>query len=165
MLYHILYQRILHIRWIGHLYTLYAVGGLQHDRFVGEDRETQLSSLAYHLDAVFLRRLMCHEAPGATARQSRLKAETGAHGVFCLIESTSVGTYPIGLEYDAEDMLQQVELMWCEVVEEPTSCYIWLESPREVSRLIVEVGCWHGEAHLYIDDFAQHAALDRKSVV
>ena len=57
---------------------------------------------------------------------------------------------------DSEDLLQQVELMWCKVVEIAAPRNVWLQTPGQIgSILIVKVAWRHREAYLHIGNSAK----------
>ena len=61
---------------------------------------------------------------------------------------------------DAKDILEQIKLMGCKVVEIATSSDIWLETPRTIFRLIVIELSWRTrESYLHIDGFSDFSRL------
>ena len=58
-------------------------------------------------------------------------------------------------------MLQQVELVRGKVVEKTASGNVWLQAPRQIMGVIVEVWRWHCKTYLYIDNLADDASVDK----
>ena len=114
-----------------------AVLGLQMDGGVGEDGERDLPTVADDEDAVFLGTLMRHETPSPGGRHTIGKAEDGAHGIFRGIEAAAVGRDAVGFDDGAEEKLEKVDLVRSEVVEVAAAGNVGLETPRQISGVVV----------------------------
>ena len=126
MLADILNQRELHVRRIRHRKTLFAINGMQTNGLIVEDRERHRATVAYQIDTVLAGRLVSHKAPGTRARQAVFKLEAGTDGILSRIKTATIGTDASCLDNNAEEMLQQVELVGCQIIEIASAGNIWL---------------------------------------
>ena len=153
-------NRILYVGRIGDIQLLCSLAGMQLDGLVVEDGEDDRSFIANDMNTVLTCRLMSHETPRPAARQTTLKLKTRTHRVFCLIQSATIGTDATGLGDDAEEILQQVQLMGGQVVEVAATRNIGLQTPRQVLLMgIVQLTGRCGKTDLYVDDLADDTLL------
>ena len=119
--YHCLDDWQLYIRRVGHYDACLACTRNKQDWIVVENRERQRPLVANDLYAVFLGTLVSHKAPASTAGNTALEVETSRDGVLCFIQMGTVCGIAVGTGDDSEDILQEVYLMWSQVVEIATS--------------------------------------------
>lgn len=131
----------------------------QDDRFVGEDRKAELSTLANQLDAVGAGTFVADEAPRAAARQAVGKLEGGTHGVLCFIKSSAVATEAHCPDDGTEDFLKQVYLVGGQIIEVAAACNVALHTPRQGCAVVVEVARRAGKAYLHGRDLTDCSAL------
>ena len=117
MFYNVLDKRILHVWRVGHGDLLIAIARLKADGHIVEHRETDLTLSTYYFYTVLAGTLVSHIAPLARARQSILERERGAHGILCIVVSSTIGTDASSLEDNTKDILKKIELMGSHVVE------------------------------------------------
>ena len=133
----VVYQRELHVWRVGDDDFLPSPFGVQGNGLVGEHGEADLAFVADDFDAVHLGRFVGHEAPRARAGRAVGKLEAGAHVVFRGIEPLLVRAIAVRTDDGAEKFLEQIQLVWGEVVEIATTGNIGLYSPRQVLFVVV----------------------------
>ena len=151
----------LHMWGIGNADELVLVFGVEVDGEVVEDGEGNGAVAADDGDAVGACGFVCHEAPGGCSRDARMELEAGVDGVFHFVDASHVGAESFGFDDVAEHLLEEVDLVRCQVVEvAATACDVGLQAPRQVGAVVVEFAWWYGESYLAGEDFSDDAALD-----
>lgn len=117
MFYNVLDKRILHVWRVWHGDLLIAIARLEADGLIVEHRETDLTLSTYYFYTVLAGTLVSHIAPRARARQTILERERGAHGILCIVVSSTIGTNASSLEDNTKDILKKIELMGSHIIE------------------------------------------------
>lgn len=150
---------ILHVGRIFHANMLLALLVDDMNREIIEDREGNLSAVANDEYAVFPRTFVSHETPSAGSRHSAVKLHGGRHGVFRVIKSAAIRREAIRFYDGAEEMLKEVELMRRKVVEIATARNVRLQSPGQISLVVVHFSRRRGKSYLCRQDIAHHSRL------
>ena len=131
MLNYVLYEGQLYMFGIGDSNLLSSLFSMKGYRLVCKDREADLSLIANQLYTVCTGAVVRDEAPGAASCKSVGKLEGSTYAVFCLVQSSTVGAESAGTHNGSEELLQEVYLMWCQIVEISASGYVSLYTPWE----------------------------------
>ena len=76
----------------------------------------------------------------------------------------TVSTITMRFYNNAKELLYEVELMRCKIIEIATSSNIRLQTPRQtIAAVIVEITRWHRETYLYLGYLAYRSIINNKS--
>ncbi len=138
-----------------------AVAQIQMNGLIVEHREAHLSFVAYNFYSVFLGTLMSHEAPAATPVKSTLKFKYGIDRVFHIIESSTIRAIAVSTGDNAEEVLEQVYLVWSKVIEITATGDVRLKTPRQFrATAIVKVAGRTCKAELHGKHLSYDAVVD-----
>ena len=105
---------------------LFSAVGDKTDGSIIVNGKPQEPFVACDLNDIFLCVGCGDEVPETSAYQTILELETGADSVFCSIAMSTICMVTVGLDNDAKDVLQEVELVGSEVIEIASSRNVWL---------------------------------------
>lgn len=161
MLYDLLDEGELDMLGIGNRDFMTAFAGLENNGTVGEDGKAYPAFFAYQLNLVGLGTLVTYKAPAAAAWKAALEGECCRYCIFGLVKSAKVGTETIDVNNGAKKLLEQVQLMRCQIVEITASGNVALHSPREIGAVVVEIARGYGETNLNVDNLAYGVCIEQ----
>ena len=104
---------------------------------------------------------MSHKAPASTARNSIFEEETSRNSIFCFVEMSTISRITMCTSDNTENILQQINLVWSQIIEIASTRNIRLQPPRQfLFVFIVKVTRRHRESELNIDYLTDGTVLN-----
>ena len=119
-------DRQLHIRRIGNNNAARSRIVDELNRIIVVNTEGEDTLVANDRNTVSLSTLMPYKAPGGTTGDTTVEDESSRNRVFGLIKMLTVRRITVGTHDCPEKLLEQIELMRCQIIKIATTRDVWL---------------------------------------
>lgn len=153
---------ILHVLRVFDVEMLFTLLVDQMDGQIVEHGEGDLSTVADDENAILAGTLVSHEAPSARGRHTIMELHGSGNGILRRVQSPPIGRISVSLHDRPEELLQEVELMWSQVVEISATGNVRLQSPWKVGLVVVQFArrsCKTDLCRQYISDSSRFYQL------